>query len=348
MNILHKRILLAAQVAFVCMFLIIIAGAVVRTTGSGMGCPDWPKCFGYYIPPTSPDQVYLLDGHSYQANHLIIHNDTLWKVHHDFTYTGESFWKEHRSNTEYFTKYPKHNYAEFTVTHTWVEYVNRLLTGVLGIPIILLFVLTLIQYIKERKPYNFIFALLAITMILFEAWLGKLVVDENLKTSSISLHMVGTLGIIISLLLILFRNSNYSTFSVSKRLRNFLFAFFLLHMVQLLMGTQVREQVDLLLENGINRSEVVPNIYWIFKVHRSFSIIIVLLAFGIFLEQRKLQLKNILFTLLYIILGIEALAGIGLAYYGLPHFLQPTHLVLSTALFAISLAILVRSKSKAA
>jgi len=348
MNTLHKRILLAAQVAFVCMFLIIIAGAVVRTTGSGMGCPDWPKCFGYFIPPTSPEQVYLIDGNSYQANHLIIHNDTLWKVHQDFVYSGENFWNQQHNNTAFFTKYPKHNYAEFTVTHTWVEYVNRLLTGILGIPIILLFVLTFIQFIKERKPANFLFALIAITMILFEAWLGKLVVDENLKTSSISLHMVGTLGIIVSLLLILHRNSTYSTFVVSKRSRNFVLAFFILHMIQLLMGTQVREQVDLLLGNGIHRDDVVSNVYWIFKVHRSFSIIIVLLAFGIYLEQRKRQLKNTLFTLLYFILGIEALAGIGLAYYGLPHFLQPTHLVLSTALFAISLAILVRSKIQSA
>src|SRR3979409_2107553 len=37
--------------------LIVLSGAAVRLTGSGLGCPDWPKCYGKAYPPLNTHAV---------------------------------------------------------------------------------------------------------------------------------------------------------------------------------------------------------------------------------------------------------------------------------------------------
>ncbi len=340
-----KRLNTAGKIGLICMFLIILAGSFVRITGSGMGCPDWPKCFGYFIPPTDISTVELQEGRLYSKGQMVIYHDTLWIAEQSFNYSSE-FWKTNIGSEAALQVYPKHQYAEFNAFHTWTEYINRLLTGLLGLPILVMSFLALIYCRKSKDYWPIIYSIFAIVMILFEAWLGKMVVDKNLNTSTITLHMIGSLGILLSLLFLIRRTNENVDYTIPSTLRKALSFFFLIHLVQLLLGTQVRESVDLLIENGIGRNIIVENLPIGFKIHRSFSILIVILTTMMFFQYKRLPVKPTKFLLLFCFIGIEILFGVGLAYLGLPLVLQPLHLLFSIILFALSGMLLLETRKK--
>jgi len=77
---------LLSKISLVLIYLVIIAGSTVRMTGSGMGCPDWPKCFGYFIPPTHNKQLLFEPYHKYKKGMMILKNSEKFMVaKQDFT-----------------------------------------------------------------------------------------------------------------------------------------------------------------------------------------------------------------------------------------------------------------------
>ena len=85
------------KVTLASLYLIFLAGSIVRMTGSGMGCPDWPKCFGYYIPPTSEEQIKWQPNSIYEEGIIIIKDEALFvadkQIKTSITF-NESNWKE--------------------------------------------------------------------------------------------------------------------------------------------------------------------------------------------------------------------------------------------------------------
>ena len=73
-----NRIYNLALASILIVYLVILAGAIVRMTGSGMGCPDWPKCFGYLIPPTERSQLDWKPNSDFNKNQIIIIKDELF------------------------------------------------------------------------------------------------------------------------------------------------------------------------------------------------------------------------------------------------------------------------------
>lgn len=320
---------------FLFTFLVILAGSVVRVTQSGMGCPDWPKCFGYYIPPTSPDQVDFHLQMEYKKGMMVIENDTLWRAKSNFI-SGASF------NRENWEKYPKHDYAEFYVLQTWIEYINRLLGAVMGLFVLGMMVCSFSYWSSNKKLIVLSFLMLFLTG--FQGWLGALVVASNLAPLKITIHMVGALMLLAIVVIIQYYIKKKSDEVINgnfKTIKMLSFITLLLTFAQIMMGTQVREVVDVVAKsmNFEGRELWIDQLSVIFPIHRSFSIIVLAtngyLFYRIFKSTADSALRYA-FLLMAILLS-EIVLGIILAYFSMPAFAQPLHLLLGSMLFAAQL-----------
>ncbi len=301
-------------------YLVILAGGSVRASGSGMGCPDWPLCFGQFIPPTSAEDLP--------------HN-----------------WTEFLHGTAAVD-------PEFNVFHTWIEYVNRLFGALLGVFTLCLSFCCF--FIRKSHPAVFICAIGALLAVCFNGWLGSRVVASDLRPVTVSLHMLGAFIVQGFLIFGYVKLRKIKTQTVQKKqlnsITNFMIIASLVCLIfQIGMGIQIRESIDWVMKttDNVDRGKLLTMVPWIYYVHRSFSWVILILSglifyfyFSpyyrndlIFFKQIKnlvVQIKNVKYSLIYLTLVfIQMLIGGALNHLGFPLVAQPLHLLVANLLFGL-------------
>jgi len=326
---MQKKFRKLAKVALVLVYLVIAAGAVVRMTGSGMGCPDWPKCFGYYIPPTEASQLAWQPEKSYNEGQVIIISETLKVAKKDFT-TATEF---SEANWE---PYTKHDYAIFNPWHTWIEFINRLMGALAGLATLIL-AFSALRFWREAKKITLLSWLVVFGMG-FQAWLGATVVYSVLEPVKITVHMIMAL-VIVALLLYIIHMVRPSPNSSSKGngIMPLLTLTLIVTLAQIIMGTQVRQfvdsQIDIFGETA--KHKWLADVDWKFYVHRSFSIIVVLLNLLLARQIFRNELSFDKIKWVLTLLTLEVASGIAMYYLDFPFASQPLHLILASLLFGV-------------
>lgn len=333
-------------------YLLILVGGIVRATGSGMGCPDWPKCFGQWLPPTDVRELPSDYKQVYTAQR-VAKNQKLARTLASLGFkqvAGEIF----AHPTQYIE-------TEFNATKTWIEYINRLVGVIVGIFVFVTAVVALPYWRRDRTVFWLAVGGWLLTGV--QGWLGSLVVSTNLLPVMVTIHMGLALLIVAMLLYAADRarqeptqaaslsRESYS-FPVQQALSNnaqgvqmLLWIALLVTFGQIVLGTQVRENVDHIssVAGYVGRDSWVSQLGIIFKVHRSLSLVVALLngylAYRIWPVGGEKLRQLVLATIS--VLGLEIVAGVVLAYLALPALVQPIHLTLATLLFGAQFLTLV-------
>jgi len=325
-----RRLTLSTLVA---VYVLILVGGVVRSTGSGMGCPDWPKCFGHWVPPTS-------------ASELPSDYKQIYAQHRD---------KKNKRFAKYLSAMGMEATAagilndpgvlhenDFNPVKTWIEYVNRIVGVVIGFLIFAVFLLSLGYWKTERRFTVVAFA--TFVLVGFQGWLGSFVVSSNLTPWTITVHMFLAL-LIVALLVYLVDQSSFRTEINSSLGFWWLVASMAVLLVQILLGTQVREAIDRVAQVAV-REAWIANLGGEFIIHRSFSWIVLIMHVGLILRLRKTEgAKTFTLALILLILG-TILTGLSMAYFAVPPFLQPVHLLLATVTFGMQFLFLLKMNRK--
>jgi cytochrome c oxidase assembly protein subunit 15 len=301
-----------AVATVVLLYLVVVAGSVVRATGSGMGCPDWPKCFGKLIPPTEAAQV----------------------------------------PAEYVKSHPTFKIEDFNVAKTWTEYINRLLGATSGFFLLGTLLISALRWKWDRGTPLILFSTMVLASVVI--WLGKKVVDEELDPRQVTIHMLGGLalvmGSVIAATRVRFRIKRIPSVQLPRKLYRLLWISLIVVVAQVLVGTQMREGVDRMIESGeCCNGRIESTLGGVYSLHRLLAALVVFAVVPVFFWMRSLDGRPFGWSNLALggLIGASYLIGVLLVRMHLPAYLQPAHLVLATMVLGIIVMMLTASKPEA-
>jgi cytochrome c oxidase assembly protein subunit 15 len=323
---------------------LIWVGGWVRSTGSGMGCPDWPKCFGTWIPPTAESQLPP----DYAQHYVALRQKKNARVAKVLAALGFSETAEKLKNDPSVWEH-----EPFNAYKTWTEYVNRLVGVLVGF---LIFLTVVFAYPLRRYDKRiFRLAVLGFIGVAFEGWLGSLVVSTNLMPSFITVHMVVALLILMVLIaavLIATKTIGDESDALSLKPMGLIWGgigLAILILIQIIVGTQVRENVDEVaaLLGEAERQNWVAALGTAYTIHRFFYYIVaVAIMYWVWILRGHSRFKQPtikpLSLLLLSSLILEIFLGIGMHRWAIPPVFQSLHLLFGTLLFALTVAIVGR------
>lgn len=315
----------------VAVYFLILVGGIVRTTGSGMGCPDWPRCFGQWVPPSSVEQL----PDNYKEEFAAFREKKNQKFAKYLSALGMKETADKILNDKSILEE-----ADFNPTKTKIEYINRLVGVVIGFMIIALFVRS-IRY-RRQAPFYFWMSLLTLITVIVQGWFGSIVVSTNLTSWTITLHMFLALVLVAMLISLVYRAGAFPAIAAAPYVKIVLAACMLLLMVQVFFGTELRSAIDRVSDARFPRGEWIAQAWNEFVVHRSFSWLVALFHAILIARLWKTSGPNPLTLSLIVLILLTVLTGAGMGYFSVPAFLQPVHLLVATITFGLQFILFLR------
>jgi len=328
----HARFIRLNLITIAVTLMVILAGGIVRSTGSGMGCPDWPKCFDQYIPPTAVDQL--------PADYKVKYVAERVAKNEKFAKTLDKLGKKHLADQIRHDKsilLPE----EFNPAKTWTEYLNRLAGAVTGFFMLALAIYSF-AYRKIAKRI-IVLSILNLVVVGFQGWLGSIVVSTNLLQWIVTVHMLLAL-VILAIQVYTYayaqQLSKEKVVVISKMtwLKLLIVGAIAISILQIVLGTEVREAISKNLLNQ-QRETWVGKVGDVFSYHRDLAILVAILNVLIYKivmdkfggKATELRVGNSI----VIVLIVQVLSGLLLSNFALPPFAQAIHILFSTLLFTL-------------